>query len=139
MKKRLSIIIVSLVVVIGLSFYGGMSYATSKNSKQVPGNFNRVGMNIRPQGSRQADGSFINGEIISQDDKSITIKLRDGGSKIVLLSASTTVSRLATSTIADLASGINVMINGTSNSDGSLSAQSIQLSPAFTPERLPSR
>ncbi len=138
MKKNLPIIIIIMVVVASLSFYSGMTYAGSKNTRSIAGNFNRIGMNNnRTQGNRQFGANFINGEIISQDNQSITLKLRDGGSKIVLLSASTTVSKMSTGSIADLSNDVNVMVSGTSNSDGSFSAQNIQLSSNFMPTSTP--
>lgn len=71
------------------------------------------------------------GEIISQDSKSITVKLQDGSSKIVLLSDSATVSKTESGSKSDLKDGTTVAVFGTTNSDGSVTAQNIQLNPAF--------
>ncbi|MFA6253025.1 MAG: hypothetical protein WCV69_02040 [Patescibacteria group bacterium] len=132
MKKNLLITFALVIFVAGLAFYGGMTYGVSKNSNlRGPGNFDRANFSGQNMGNRQVDSGFTNGEILSKDDQSITIKLRDGGSKIVLLSASTTVSKMTAGSLEDLSSGSNVMVTGTSNSDGSLSAKSIQLSPAL--------
>lgn len=135
MKKNLIITIVVSLLVGGLSFYGGMSYsAQQKSALPGPGNFDRANFNGQmPGANRQAgnNGTFVNGEILSKDDQSITIKLRDGGSKIVVLSASTIVSKMADGSMEDVVVGSSVMVTGTSNSDGSLSAKSIQLNPAL--------
>ncbi len=72
---------------------------------------------------------MINGEIIKKDDKSITVKANDNSSKIIYFSASTTISKFAEGSKNDLQIGDNIMANGTSNSDGSVVAQMIQMRP----------
>jgi len=143
MKKILPIIIIVIVVAAG-SFFAGMKYGQSKNS----GNLSRAGFqnfeNMTPeqrqqrmqqmgadvQGMRMNRGNgFASGEIISKDDKSITIKLQDGGSKIVFFSDTTQIEKLVDGTATDLEVGKTVIINGTANSDGSITAQSIQMRP----------
>ena len=78
-------------------------------------------MNFRP----------INGEIISSDDKSITVKLSDGSSKIVVLGTSTVINKADQATKDDLKVGEKAAVFGTENSDGSITAQNIQLNPTF--------
>lgn len=140
MKKLLPGIIA--VIVIGLiSFYGGLKLGESKNVQTnvlQGGNFGQMG---GPQmmtqngttGTRRTGtqgGNFINGEILSADDKSITIKLADSGSKIVFYSDSTKVVKSTDASAAELTQGTNIMVNGTSNSDGSLTATNIQIRSA---------
>ena len=73
---------------------------------------------------------MVSGDIISKDAMSITVKLRDGGSKIVFFSDTTEISRFASGSASDLLVGKSVMVNGKTNDDGSVTAQSIQLRPA---------
>lgn len=74
---------------------------------------------------------FLNGEIIAKDDKSITIKIQgDSGSKIVFFSDKTEVSKFASGSLSDLQVGQTVFINGTANTDGNVTAQTVQLRPA---------
>ncbi|MFH1111950.1 MAG: hypothetical protein V1712_02670 [Patescibacteria group bacterium] len=138
MKKLLPIIILIILVAGGGSFYGGMQYANSKKSSNsnLP-NFSNLSAAERQQrlqqfgAGRQDNGqsgpNSIAGEIIAKDDKSLTIKLRDGGSKIVFFSASTEIMKSVAGVINDLKVGDNITTNGQTNSDGSLTAQSISL------------
>lgn len=139
MKNKMLIgFIIAMIVVGAGSFYGGMLYGKSQASSQnnaarqqrlgqgagqvQGGQFNR-------QGRAGQAGSFVNGDIIAKDDKSITVKSADGGSKIVFLSGTTQIMKSVNGSTADLENGKNVMITGSANSDGSLTAQSIQLRP----------
>jgi hypothetical protein len=131
MKKNPIIVIVIVIVLVVASgaFYGGMAYAKSQRSKVNFGNFSgqRQGGNLS-----QAINSngMSSGEILSLDDKSVTIKMRDNGSKIIFFSDSTKISKMVDGAVADLVVGQNLVVNGTVNSDGSISAASIQLRPA---------
>lgn len=122
------IITIVLLVVVGTgAFFGGMKYQESKNPS-VSGQFgSRAGM--RTGGSNRAGFRPVTGEILSSDSKSITVKLQDGSSKIVLLSDKTTVSKSAEATVADLKVGEKVAAFGQENSDGSVTAQNVQLNP----------
>jgi hypothetical protein len=53
--------------------------------------------------------------------------MQDGSTKIVLVSATTQITKSATGTQADLKTGENVVVTGTPNSDGSLTATNVQL------------
>lgn len=143
MKKILPIIITLIIVIGGGAFYGGMKYAESRRSPA--GHFSRGEFqNLSPEErqqklqqrgisgatmKRRTGSGFATGEIISKDDKSITIKLPDGGSKIIFYSGKTKVSKFVNGTPDDLEIGKSVTIRGTANDDGSITAQSIQLHP----------
>lgn len=135
------------VILVSGSFYGGMKYAQGRapatGAGGGMGNFGNLtpeqrqarlasGMGGGRGGGRGA-GGFTIGDIILKDDKSITVKLQDGGSKIIFLSASTTVMKAITGTVSDLTVGTTVSAAGTPNSDGSITAQSVQIRPTMTP------
>lgn len=132
MKNTIIIFVIIAVIVGGGAFYGGRQYgkgraassasqARQQRSDGQGGQFNRAD---------RARVNFINGNIITHDDKSITVKLTNGGSKIIFLSNSTQISKFTAGGPSDLIVGQTVSVNGTTNSDGSLSAQMIQLRPS---------
>ena len=126
MSKK--IIIAGLIIVI-LTFYGGMKY----NQSKIParGNFTNFTGGQRGIGTRSG-GGVVNGEILSKDAVSITIKIRDGGSKIVFLSATTPITKTVAGSQSDLVVGKQVNTMGTENPDGSVTAKSIQIRQATT-------
>lgn len=144
-KKNIAIVAALAVVVAGGAFYGGMTYAKGKtpSGRAAGANF----QNLTPEQRQQfmqnggipgggmrggANGGFVGGEIISKDDKSVTVKLTNGGSKIIFLSDSTTVGKTTDGTKDDLVVGKQVTVGGTANSDGSVTAQNIQIRPILT-------
>ncbi|MBI5413767.1 hypothetical protein HZA42_05470 [Candidatus Peregrinibacteria bacterium] len=93
-KNRHIIAVIAVVILCVGAFYAGMQYGkrgsganNPKNASQMRGQQFGFGGQGGQKGAVRANGGFINGEIISKDDKSITVKMQDGGSKIVFLSA----------------------------------------------------
>ncbi len=132
MQKNIIIVLVAVVVFGGGGFYVGMKYDQSKTataSQNRSAQF--AGRNGGGQRMAGQNGGFNGGEILSKDDKSITLKLRDGGSKIVFYSASTSVLKNATGTAQDLIIGEQITVAGQANQDGSINAESIQIRPSL--------
>jgi len=148
-KKILIITIVALAAIGAGSFYGGMKYAQSKNptgmmrgsaadfanlsQEERQARFQQFGATGAAGGMQKGTrtaGGMIGGEIISKDDKSITVKLIDGGSKIIFFSDTTQITKSASGSPEDLKVGESITANGSINSDGSITAQTIQLRPA---------
>lgn len=147
MKNNTVVVIVSVILALGLGFFSGMKYAEYQQSQRFTGNRSmQNGLGTSNQGldgSNQArnglNGRPIVGEVISKDEKSITVKTQDGGSKIVLLSSDTSISKTAEGTLTDITVGANVGVFGTENSDKSITAQNIQLNPQFKMGSSPAR
>ncbi|MDE2025620.1 MAG: hypothetical protein KGJ07_03950 [Patescibacteria group bacterium] len=120
------IITIILVIVVGVAgFFVGMQYARMSRGAGRFGNttFQRFGGN----GANRP----VVGKIISTDANGITVQLMDGSSKIVIVSSSTSINKSAAGTKDDLKTGNTVAVFGTTNSDGSVTAQNIQLNPQY--------
>lgn len=135
-----------IAVIVAIVFGGAGYYAGTKlGSSGRRGNFAQFGngqggtfFRNGASGTNGANrGNFrpVIGQIISADTQSITVKLPDGSSKIVLLTGSTQISKAQTASKSDLTSGTNVAVFGTENSDGSVTAQNIQLNPQLEMRR----
>lgn len=131
MNKKIIGAAVLVLVIAGGSFYGGMDYAKSKQpvrSGNFTGQFGAGVAGANRVGTRT--GGFTAGQILSKDATSITIKMQDGSTKIVLIGSSTQVMKTAAGSANDLATGTDVTLTGSTNSDGSITAQSVQIRPA---------
>jgi len=139
-KYSMALVCVIVAIIFGaLGFFGGMKYADYQRT-QARGNGNRQfpGMaNGQTQGRGGLVGRPITGEVISKDDKSITVKTQDGGSKIIILSNTTIYSKTSEGTIQDITVGENVGVFGTENSDKSMTAQNVQINPQFQARTTP--
>lgn len=142
MKNNYSIVLIVAIIVGAISFFGGMKYQESKSPVSLG-----QGPVIKQLGGPEGAGeksTFVTGgkmgatigEVISIDDTSITMKLEDGSSKIINLSETTTLSKTDTATAADLKTGEKIAAFGKTNSDGSISAENIQLNPVLQMKRL---
>lgn len=139
-------IVVALVVGVG-GFFGGMQYQKSK----APSFAGRGSGNVREQLTRGGDhqpgqddgfggrfssqGRPVSGEVIAKDSDSITVKVQNGGSKIVFISDTTTVAKTEEGSLDDLVEGTQVLVFGPENNDGSVTAENIQLNPEFGTDR----
>lgn len=137
MKSSSLILVVVLVALIfaGAGFVGGMQYQRTQNGRG--GNFMMFGRNF--DGNNQNGNNVhrfnqngtraVRGEIISVDDKGITVKQTNGSSRIVFFSDTTKIEQSTAAAKTDLTNGKQVMIFGTTNSDGSVTAQDVLVNP----------
>jgi hypothetical protein len=135
-----NIVIIIAAVSLALGFGGGYLFKNYQVSQMRP-NFGsqlpdrqRNGLELqnvqRPQngqGSQAGFGGMVIGEIISQDENSITVKIQDGSTKIVILGDSTTYSKTQNTGKTELSIGSQVRVFGSANSDGSVTAQNVQI------------
>jgi hypothetical protein len=139
MKQNTNALVIPVVVAVvaaGGGFLGGMQYQQSKTPARGQfGQFagaTRVGVGGNGTSGRVGQGmrgGAVTGEIIAKDTKSITVKLPDGSSRIVILSSNTAINQASQATADDLKVGTKVAAFGTTNSDGSETAQNIQINP----------
>jgi hypothetical protein len=130
-NKNIGVIALIAIIFAGGGFYGGIKYQQSKVPVRAGGQFmlNGAATGTRRVGGQQAAG-FVNGEVISQDSSSLTIKNMAGGSQIIILSPSTQYKKAVDGSQQDLTVGKSVTITGSNNSDGSLTAQNVQIRDA---------
>lgn len=138
MKNVGTISAVLIVVAVGLGFVGGMKFQEAKSqTPQTPAMQNNTGNGTRGggrfgRGGGAGGGRPTAGEIISSDDKSATVKLMDGSSKIILLTDKTTINKTIPASKSDLKQGERIAVFGTDNTDGSVTATNISLNPMFS-------
>lgn len=138
MKNLKPILPILLTLVgLGVGFFGGIEYKNYQQKKMVRNfttgtgvqRFNRNGSVAGAEtGGMMFRGGLL-GSILILDDSSMTVRLTDGSTKLVLFSDSTKYANNQTGVRGDLVQGLNVVVFGTPNSDGSVTATDIQLNP----------
>ena len=133
-----TIIIAGIAVIIaGVGgFFGGKYYQASQTTNrlaQFAGRqagqgstfYRRFG-----QGDQRGQSmNIVRGQVINTDMNSITLKLSDGSTKIIVVGTSANIYQSTKGTLSDLKTGDILNVFGTANSDGSVTAQDIQINP----------
>jgi hypothetical protein len=131
--KTIAIFVLVSLVMLGAGFITGTKYQNRKQLKMFQGT--RLENGNIPDGQKGRMGNQngfkggTSGEIISKDDKSITVKMQDGSSKIILFTDSTQINIASQGTKDNLKIGEKVSVFGAANTDGSVTATNIQLNP----------
>ena len=133
-KKTIIKHVVGVIIIVGGGLFGAKLMQKGNNKNQAAffktGNWQGGAPDGQKGGMRNLGGGLANGEVISKDAQSVTIKMRDGGSKNVLFSTSTKILKSTAGIIDDLKVGDTVMVVGKTNTDGSVNAESIQIQSA---------
>ena len=136
MKNIKPIVPIILVLIgLGVGFFGGYEYRNYR-LKQAGGIVSTGNGTYRFMGRNGQNGAGMMmgrnaafGSILSIDSNGITIKLQNGSSKIILFDSNTTYSNTVSAAQTDLKTGENVAVFGSTNSDGSVTATSVQINP----------
>lgn len=141
-NKKIVFGIVGVLVLIG-AFYGGMVYGKSQTPVRGQGAmaFGQNGVGGAARGARGGFGGSAMGQIISKDANSITVQImtggsdttNQGGSKIIFLDSNTKITKSADGALSDLTVGTEVRVSGAANPDGSVNAQTVQITPKIVP------
>ncbi len=129
MNKNTTMVLSAVLIIVAAigGFFGGMQYQKSK----APAFGGRFGQFQNRFGQNGQSGRPVRGQILSIDPTGMTIKMNNGTSEIVIVSNSTAFVKSAAATKNDVATGDTVMVIGTPNSDGSITAQDVQINPTM--------
>jgi hypothetical protein len=154
MNKTLKIIlaVVGILVLAGAAFYGGMVVGENRAAASAA----TVPMNL-PEGFQPPDGATLPGDVTRQfgargqgggaggiaaqpgmtfgaiasiDGNTLTVTTQAGGVVTVQVTDTTLIEKNASVGVSDLAAGDTVIISGSANDDGSMTARSVQVAPA---------
>ena len=139
-KKSILITVGASLVVRVASFFAGTKVAPKQEgmftmSQDSNGRFTTRAGQMRGEGGTvnfQGGNTRnmmrpVSGEVLSQDENSVTVKEADGSSKIVILSDKTSINKTTSGSKTDLKTGEKITAFGTSNSDGSITAENISI------------
>ncbi|HUD05134.1 MAG TPA: DUF5666 domain-containing protein [Patescibacteria group bacterium] len=131
MNKNIMIVVAVILIVVaaGGGFFGGMMY--QKNQTPTLGMMGRGNFAARFSGQAGQNAAFrpVRGQVLSMSNTTLTVKMSDGSTKIVVLSSSTSFVQSTKAALADIKTGDTVNVVGTANSDGSVTATDVQINP----------
>lgn len=140
-RNMMALVAVILIIVAGVGgFYAGLQYQKSQISSQFVGRGGGNGQGLAGRFGGQSDSNFtpVRGQILNIDNNSITVKEANGTTKIVVLSSTTVFVQSQKASESDLKTGNTVMVIGSTNSDGSVTASNVSINPEqFRPSTTP--
>jgi hypothetical protein len=122
--RRWPLIVGAAVVLALVAFGGGYAVANATSTKPTARTF--AGAN------GQTGGGGASGTVASVSAGQMTVTTQAGSSRIVLLTPTTTVTKVTSSAVAvsDIANGSQVTVIGTANPDGSVTATQVVIGNA---------
>ncbi len=133
-KNTIGIAGVALVVGLIVGYVGANALRPATPAQTARGSFTGTNGGMRgglPGQGGTGNGGFLSGAVAKEDSGSVTLNTRDGSSHVVLITPATTVQKSVNGNLSDIAVGNTIFVTGSTNSDGSVSASSIQLRPAM--------
>ncbi|OLC56177.1 MAG: hypothetical protein AUH85_06955 [Chloroflexi bacterium 13_1_40CM_4_68_4] len=128
MRVRVIGAAVLAVVLFGGGFAAGRTIGTTVAASASPSGQGGRGQRAFGSGAPGAANGVINGQVLAVGDGTLTVQLdQSQGSRIVLVSASTRVTRTTETDVplASLKPGEQVTVVGTQSSDGTVSATTV--------------
>ena len=138
MKNKNMVIIVAVILIVVAAvggFFGGMQYQKSQSRTAFAGagfgggNGGAYRQFAGGQNGQNNNFRAVRGQVLSLSNGTMTVKLNNGSTEIVVLSGSTTFAQAAKASLSDVKTGDTVNVVGSSNSDGSVTAQDVQINP----------
>jgi len=132
---RIILGIVILVLVAGAAFYGGMVYGKSQAqaafTARRQGGFTGANGQGLPgaTGGASGRGGMLFGQIKEIGDGALTVTDNNGKESKVKVTDTTLIEKQASVKLNDLAPGETVMISGSTGTDGTITARSVQVAP----------
>lgn len=121
--------VVLIVVAAAGGFFGGVMYQKNQTSTLSATGRGNYAARFGQGGQNAAGFRPVRGQVLSMDNNSLTVKLSNGSTEIVVLSGSTAFMQSTTAALSDVKTGDTVNVVGTANSDGSVTAQQVQINP----------
>ncbi|MGH7141016.1 MAG: hypothetical protein ACREGH_00050 [Minisyncoccia bacterium] len=136
MKKSYIVGIVVIIIVGAGAYFLGMSAGKASAASTAGAQFAQFAARggaasgkVVFGGRAGAAGGGTLGQIVSVSDNNMVIEV-GSSTQIVLLTPSTSIQKTVSGSQSDLGAGETVTVAGTSNSDGSVTADSVQIRPA---------
>lgn len=130
MNKNTIIVIAVILVVVAAAggFFGGIMYQKNQASTGATGR-GSYAARFGQSGQNAASFRSARGQVLSMTDNTLTVKMSNGSTELVILSSSTSFAQSAKAASSDIKTGDTVSVVGTANSDGSVTAQDVQINP----------
>ena len=128
MKKNWITVVVGIVCALAFFFIGRATVGTSTTAGR--GAFASSTRTGAFAGRAGAGGGFVAGTVVSISNGVMTVSLANGNSENVYYSSSTSIIKPQPASASQLTPGTLVMVGGSSNSDGSVTASTIQVRQA---------